>query len=234
MIVSLPEREKKSWYKKWWGITLIVVFLFGLGFASLYTYQVYKIWQEAKSGKFLGKIGEAPFKMDELIDDLSPSLGQKKAKIVIVEFGDFSCVNSLKAFATIRELAEKYKNEVKIIWRNFPVTKESSPDLARAAICAHKQDKFWPMHDRLFQMQGNVPLDNLKGVAQKIGLNVTAFEKCFDSKIVDTDLKKDFFAAEYGAVKGTPTFFVNGYKIEGPIPLPMWDEIIDKLLKAVQ
>jgi protein-disulfide isomerase len=226
--------NKKHWYKKWWGIFLLAIALLVFCFAPFYIYQFYTVWQSVRSGNYIGKMEEAPFKMENLFDKLSPALGKDDAKIVIVEFGDFNCVNSLKAFSIVRELAEKYKDKVQISWRNFPVFQESSSDLARASVCAHKQNKFWPMHDRFFQLQGNVPLDNLSGVAQKAGLNVTAFEKCFNSKLGDADLKRDFYAAEYGEVKGTPTFFVNGYKIEGPIPLPMWDQIIEQLLKVAK
>lgn len=224
--------KKKSWYKHWWGILLIILGLIILGMGALFGYEFYKIWQSSRSGNQTGLSAEAPYKMAELVDPASPFLGNDKAKIVIVEFGDFNCANCFKAFPIVRELAAKYKDQIKLYWRNFPVIQESSSDLARAAICADKQNKFWAMHDRLFQMQGKVTTDLLSQIAQKAGVDVAKFENCFNSKIADPQLKKDFYAAEAGEVKGTPTFFINGYKIEGPIPLAMWDEIVGQFLKA--
>jgi len=218
---------KKAWYKRPIWIFLMIVVVALLAFGCLVGYQFYKIFKNRNV------LPTAPYDMAKVMDPTAPWIGSADAPITIVEFGDFNCAGTKKVMSTLRELESKYKGKIKIYWRNLPVIAETSPDLARAAICAHKQGKFWPFHDRLFQLQGTTIDETiLAQLAQKVGLNVNVFKSCFQSKIADADLKKDFLAAQAVEAKKTPTFYVNGYKMESAIPLSMWESIITMFLKA--
>lgn len=224
----------KPWHKRWWFIILAIFFGLIIIFSPFYIYQFIQIYKQIKSGTYVSPdllLQEAPYDMAKLTDNLSPWLGTENAKVIIVEFGDFNCPRCLQSFPVVRELAEKYKAQIKFYWRNYPAVKENSLDLAKAAVCSHKQKKFWQFHDKLFQMAGQVSVNNLESIAQSIGLNVKSFKDCLDNELTMAQIRKDFYAAEDGEVRGTPTFFVNGYKIEGAVPLAMWEEIIVQFLK---
>lgn len=153
------------------------------------------------------------------------SLGPDGAKITIVEFSDFACPYCREEYPIVRQLAAKYKGSVKIIYRDYPLH-ENSVALALAARCAGEQGFFWPMHDKLFAAQGSFSAADLPGMAASVGADKAKFSACYDAQKYLTDIQKDLSDAEYLKLKGTPTFFINGYKFEGAIPLENFEEIL--------
>jgi len=227
----------KTWYRRWWVKILFVLAGLLLVFLPFYFLAMYRVYGEIKSGTYIATEGlkeKAPFNMDNLIDPMSPFEGASDAKIQIVEFGDFNCSKCLAAFPIIRELMAKHHDQIRFSWRNYPVVQGSSLDFALAAVCAHKQNRFWALHDKLFQSQGSVTPGTLTDVAKKIGLDVVTFQSCLQNKMTQAQIKKDYYAAQEGAVKGTPTFFINGYKLQGVIPLESWEQIIKKFLTVYE
>lgn len=166
--------------------------------------------------------------------DSDPFIGNKNtAKIQMVEFGDFQCAYCHQAFPVVREIMEKYKNDLFFVFRDFPVL-DAHPDALNSAIaasCANEQGKFWQMHDKLYINQENLTEDDLKNYVLQIGLDLAEFSICYaDSK------NKDEVAVDYDdglalGVSGTPTFFINGYKISGAIPRDVFFNIMDMALK---
>lgn len=158
-----------------------------------------------------------------------PSLGNKASKLVIVEFADFECPTCLQAYPIIRTLNNKYEKDILFIFRNYPVLNENSQMLALAGFCAEEQAKFWQFHDKLFANQGQLNnLSDFKALAFSAGINWSKMEQCIkDEKYRDLLIEDMADALDLG-VKGTPTFFVNGNKLEGAIPLATWEEIIKK------
>ena len=157
-------------------------------------------------------------------------LGTADAKVTIVEFSDFACPFCKNSYPKIRALGIKYKNNVKIIFRDYPL-KENSLDLAMAGRCAGEQGFFLPMHDKLFQNQGIYQKDGLIELANQIGADTKRFSGCMESKKYLAMIRKDFSDGELLEISGTPAWFVNGYKIEGDVPMGTWEEIINKFLK---
>ncbi len=158
-----------------------------------------------------------------------PHLGNIDSGLVIVEFGDFECPICKEAFSAIRTLTNKYPNDVNFIFRNYPIKNDNSTMLAQASLCANDQNKFWQLHDRLFMSQGSMSnLDDFKALALKAGLNWTALSTCISSEKYRNQVMGDMSDALDAGVKGTPTFFVNGTKLEGAVPLANWEEIIKK------
>lgn len=159
----------------------------------------------------------------------SPYLGNVSSTLVIVEFGDFECSVCLGAYPAIRSLTNKYPNDILFIYRNYPVTSDNSTMLAQAGLCAHEQNKFWQFHDKLFMSQGKMTnLDDFKKVAISAGVNWSKLEQCLATeKYRDAVLKDTADAIDLGA-RGTPTFYINGNKLEGAITLEAWEQIIAK------
>ncbi|MDP4011041.1 MAG: thioredoxin domain-containing protein [Candidatus Roizmanbacteria bacterium] len=96
-----------------------------------------------------------PAKVEVAIGD-SPSIGSKDAKVTIVEFSDFECPYCARAFATVKQIKDAYPKDVKIVYKQLPLTNihPNAQKAAEASICAKDQGKFWEMHDKIFESQG--------------------------------------------------------------------------------
>ncbi|MFI5394454.1 MAG: thioredoxin domain-containing protein [Candidatus Binatia bacterium] len=170
-----------------------------------------------------------------------PMRGNPDAKVTIVEYSDFQCPFCSRAYNTIEsEVLKAYGDKVRLVYKNFPLSSihpwaESG---ALAAACARKQSPagFWKMYDFLFQNQQEISLDNLKekaqGVIKEAGLDVTAFDACFDNKAALDAVKSDETEAEALGVNSTPTFFINGQKLEGAVPFENFKAVLDQALSA--
>lgn len=164
-------------------------------------------------------------------------LGTTTPRVTIVEFGDFACPYCRNSYTTLRELGFKYQNSIKIIFKDFPIHNDSL-DLALAARCAGEQKLlssqeglFWPMHDKLFALQGQFATTSLPDLAVSIGADANLFKNCLGGKKYLNDIKKDYLDGEELKISGTPTFFINGYKLAGEIPKDKFEEIIQQFLK---
>ena len=206
-------KKKKAWYKRWWGISIIVFLVLIILFSVFVVYQILNILEQKRSGSYLNE--DVQYKMELFADELSASWGSDAAVVKIVEFGDFNCVRCLQFYPVQKQLKEKYGDKIKFYWRNYPVIKESSLNFALAGVCAERQDLFWPLHDRFFQLQGTISLGDIEPLAESVGVDVEKYKECLDHSLTMSQIRKDYFAAQDGDVRGTPTFIINGYKIEG-------------------
>ena len=224
--------KKKSWYKRWWAIILFIIFGLLIVFAPFYVYQTYSIYKQIKTGVYVSSSdfqGEAPYDMTLLIDQFSASFGNENAVVKVVEFGDFNCQMCKQAYPVVKKLKAEYGDKIQFYWRNFPVINDSSITFAKAGVCANEQELFWPLHDYMFEMT-NTNLDRLTGFLIGLGLDKNIFEECLDNKLTSSQILKDYYAAADGEVRGTPTFFINGYKVQGVLPYELWQKILDKFI----
>jgi protein-disulfide isomerase len=159
-------------------------------------------------------------------------LGTSTPKVTIFEFSDFACPYCQQAYPIVRELSYKYRNSIKIIFKDFPIH-DNSLDLAMAARCAGEQkpELFWAMHDKLFTLQGQFATTSLPDIAVSIGANRAAFETCLASKKYLSAIKNDYTDGQALNIAGTPTFFINGYKVAGVIPEDKFESMIQQFLK---
>jgi protein-disulfide isomerase len=220
----------KPIYKTWWGIlaisllTIILIFLVAAGFY---------FYNSIKTAKL--ELNQAGFKLSgqqyAAADNEHYWTGSAKATITIVEFGDFACPVCEQSFPTIREISQKYKNDIKFIWRDYPVVQDYSADLALAGRCAGEQGLFWLMHDKLFQNQGVNTADQLIAAANQIGADTARFKDCLNKEKYLPQIEKDLADGQKFGITGTPTYFINGYKIAGDIPRDTFIKIIEGLKK---
>lgn len=222
------EFSTKPWHKKWGGALLVIFAVIILSFLSASAFYFIKEIKNAKSKISQTEIINNGQKYNAVSSD-NYWLGSANAKITIVEFGDFTCPVSKKSFSTIREISLKYKNDIKFIWRDYPVYSESSAALALIARCAGEQGLFWPMHDKLFQNQGVIELDGLIALANQIGANTERLRNCVQKQKYLPQITKDLADGKSFNISGTPAYFINGYKIEGDIPYETVVKIIEEL-----
>jgi protein-disulfide isomerase len=169
------------------------------------------------------------------------SWGPATAKVTIQEFSDFGC-SHCRDFAQNQgqQLRAEYEKtgQVRFEFKPFVLDWSRTADPANAAVCAADQGKFWDYHDALFARQGTsadaFSTEALKAYGAQLGLDATTFNRCVDKKerysLLDTS------AAEGRAlgVSATPTFFINGQKIEGAVAYPVIKAQIDGLLNGAQ
>ena len=167
----------------------------------------------------------------------------KDNKIVLVEYSDFQCpacqlyeqmISALEEDPEAKNVMEK----VTLVYRNFPLDQihPNAREAAYAAEAAGKQDKFFPMHDLLFENQTAWseqpdPTQVFEGYAKELNLSLDQYKKDYDSSAVREKVQADFLSGTNADVQGTPTFFLNGSKIQNPRSP---EELIDILTKALE
>ncbi|MDZ4221773.1 MAG: DsbA family protein [Patescibacteria group bacterium] len=169
----------------------------------------------------------------DVATDDDPSIGRADAGVTIVEFSDFECPFCRQSYPIIRSLTQEFKDEVRFIYRDFPLVAihENAHTAARAGFCADKQDLFWQLHDKLFQNQDAMGKTAILGYANQIGADSAAFAACLDSQEAYNEVDEDIAAGEAAGVSGTPTWFINGIRVAGVIPEDVFRQIIIELAK---
>ncbi len=155
--------------------------------------------------------------------------GKEKSHITLVEYGDFQCPYCGKAYPIVKEI-QKIKGDVlRFVFRNFPLSEIHSYALhaAYAAEAAGKQQKFWEMHDILFENQENLKDSDLRLYSEKLSLDMDQFTKDMNSDEVAKKVQTDIIGGIKSGVNGTPTFFINSIRFDGPAELDSLLEAID-------
>jgi len=242
--VAMKARHKNlllPWYKKWWGIFILCLAgLLLIGVISSGIYVIKKI-RDIKSGKLEISQEEQWQNYVNAIngDGTNYYMGQASSTITIVEFGDFACPYCQSSAAATEEMRIKYQDRIKFIYRDYPLH-ENSIDLALAARCAGEQNKFWQMHDSLFAHQdvlsaATTTNDELKtdllNIASDLNLGIGQFAACLDDRRYIGRIKKDYEDGELLEIDGTPTWYVNNYRITGSMDAEKMEELITGLIK---
>jgi protein-disulfide isomerase len=167
-----------------------------------------------------------------------PVLGDKNAKVTVVEFADFQCPFCEQWFTNVETpLIKDYVNtgKIKFAFRNYAFLGQESTWAAEAAYCANDQGKFWDYHDYLYKHQGQensgaFSKANLEQFAADLGLNTTQFNSCLDSDKYATQVANDVKDGQTAGVTGTPTSFVDGQSVVGAQPYSAFKTLIDQEL----
>ncbi len=163
-----------------------------------------------------------------------PDMGNAANPILtIVEFADFGCPYSKEA-NYIPQLLSSFTDRVRFVYRDFPVL-ELHPTAAlagEAGECAQEQKRFFDYADKVFRNQNDISDAALRRYAREIGLNPVTFDECLDSHRYKAEVEQDRTDGIAAGVRGTPTFFINGQRIEGAIPQKIFERIIAKYLKT--
>jgi protein-disulfide isomerase len=148
------------------------------------------------------------------------AVGPNDAPVTLEEFGDFECPPCGALHPDLKKIEQEYGSRVRIIFREFPLvpTHQHALAAARAAEAAGMQDKFWEMHDLIYETQRTWheafdvrPI--FEDYARRIGLNLDKFRKDQASEVVEQRIFLDGKRAHALGVKGTPTVFMNGREI---------------------
>ncbi len=232
------EKELRPWHRKWWGIasviiaTLILIIIAAIG---IYIVSEYARIQSGDPAKFIEEQKEAY--LNALNRYGANSHGPQDAPITIIEFSDFSCPYCQSSYAGLKAIREKYPEQVRIIYRDFPLH-DNSIFLALSARCAGEQGKFWEMHDVFFENQEkfNGDLEEVKTImpeiAEALGIDTASFNYCLTSQKYFTQIEQDYEDASYLEIEGTPTWFINNTtRITGSITASQLEELVSGLIQ---
>ena len=195
-------------------------------------------------GFFIGKINVPPTQNfipeNYNQDTVLRAVGNPKAKVVMVEYGDFQCPLCKVFFDdNFAKLKKDYIDTGKVyfIFKQFPLNIHPlAPGAAIASDCALAQNKFWEYHDMLYQKQDEWTqsqdyIGTLKQYAADLKLDTNKFDQCLDQRTTVNQVKADYLEGVSKGITGTPTFYLNDQTIVGAQDWSVFQAKLDQLLK---
>ncbi|MBE7471760.1 MAG: disulfide bond formation protein DsbA [Anaerolineae bacterium] len=211
--------NKQNSVRRWlaWGGVALVLLLLGVA-----------AWPRLNSdGQSASSAAEA-FMTDY------PSLGPETAPVIIVEYGDLGCPAcwAWHKLGVLKDIRAKYGDQVRFVWKDFPVITLDSPKAAEAAQCAHEQGKFWEFHDAIYDSDNPEAIgkNDLNAYAAKIGLDMDQFNTCVDTRRYQDKVNNQQQEAFEIGFTGTPAFLVNDQPFVGVQRFEVFEKVIDSLL----
>lgn len=166
-------------------------------------------------------------------------LGNNSKKVSLVEYGDFQCPACASFHPIIKQVVEKYKEDIEFQFRNFPLSQihPNARAASRAAEAAGKQNKYWEMHDLLYEQQDQwsssqnaVPI--FESYASELKLDIEKFKKDYASTEINSIINADFAEGQKLGVDSTPSFFLQGKKLNpAPTSVDEFSKVIDEAIK---
>lgn len=201
--------------------------------AALLSFAVYRVIETLPAGvrarALLGTAGRLVDLAEPVDDNRDHIQGPSTAVVTVVEYGDFECPWTAMVGPTAQELLVA-NTDVRYVWRHLPL-----PDVhpyaqtaAEAAEAAGDQDAFWPMHTLLLDRQDRLAPENLIGYAEQLGLDLDQFRDDLARHRHEARVQRDIDSADRSGVAGTPTFFVNGRRHDGPQDLTTLNRVIEE------
>lgn len=170
-------------------------------------------------------------KVWDIPEEDSPVFGAKNPKLTIVEFTEFQCPYCSRIAPVMKDLMAKYPNDIKFVYKNFPLSfHPNARPAAAAAIAAQKQGKFWEFRYALAPHSSRLGDSIYVEVAKEVGLDIEQFNK---DRVLDdamnARIQKDFDLGAKVGVQGTPNFYINGKRQDRFSP-----DLVEKLLKEAK
>jgi protein-disulfide isomerase len=143
-----------------------------------------------------------------------PFKGPAEAPVTIVEFADYQCPHCKAAAPLMREVLKRHAGKVRVVFIDFPINRSGISRLvAKGAVCAEQQGRFWDFHDLAFDNQASLTVSAPTSLAAQLGLDKVAFESCYQSQSPERKVASAEAEAERLGLKSTPTIFVNGQRL---------------------
>lgn len=162
----------------------------------------------------------------------APVKGPDDAVVTIVEWSDFQCPFCNRVSPTLAQIEKEYGDQVKIAFKHLPLSFHAQAPQAHAASeAAHRQGKFWEMHDRIFSNQKDLSVATLENHARAIGLDMDRYSKDVAAPGIKKKIDEDVAQAGKLGVTGTPAFFINGKFLSGAQPFDKFKRLIDAAIE---
>jgi len=173
-------------------------------------------------------------------EDDDAFLGDENAPVTLIEFTDYQCPFCGRFYSqTLAQIKSDYVDtgKVKIVMRDYPLGFHNNAQKASEATeCAEEQQKFWEMHDKIFDNQSLIDVPSLKKYAGDLGLDQAAFDDCLDSGTYAQEVQDDMKDGQASGITGTPGFWIvgpdgKGEKLSGAQPFASFQAAFDRYLQ---
>jgi protein-disulfide isomerase len=159
------------------------------------------------------------------VDDRDHIQGNPRAALTLVEYGDYECPHCGRAYPIVKRVQERLGKKLRFVFRNFPLN-EIHPHALHAAEAAESvaqhggTEAFWAMHDLIFEHQRDLSDAALGRLAAQAGVDAELVRRELEEDRYEPRVRGDFMSGVKSGVNGTPTFFINGIRHDGP-----WEEV---------
>lgn len=211
--------------KRFWIILGVVV----LGMLALFI--ITGKSEDKSSGNFTGDASQV--QADDHVRN------QRDLPVTLIEYGDFQCPSCGAYYPVLKTLEEEYSKNVSFVFRHFPL-RTIHPNAQAASLAAEAagmQGKFFEMHDKLFETQnawGQISTNQqslFESYAQELGINMDQFKADYKSQEAADKINRDVSSGKQFNITGTPTFVINGKKIENPKDITAFKQVLDDAIK---
>jgi protein-disulfide isomerase len=163
-----------------------------------------------------------PAKLTPPVSKSDHLLGSPDALIELVEYGDYQCPHCGLAHPILKKIRKTFGKKLRFAFRHFPLSNvhEYALPAALAAEAADKQQRFWEMHDMIYEHQQQLNGYALLDFALDLRLNIPLFKMDIQDPLLAEKVERDFESGVRSGVNGTPSFFINGYKYNGAYDYP--------------
>jgi len=163
-----------------------------------------------------------------------PARGPDQAPVTIVEFTDYGCPHCRRhAAEVLPALLARYGDTLRYVVRHFPIPALTTNAIGAAAAveCAHQQDRFWEYKEALLRQDDALADELLRSQAEAVGLDMDRFGRCLTDRAARDAVERDILDGWELGVTGTPTFFINGRRFTGRMPLDRMAGYVDLALR---
>jgi len=166
-----------------------------------------------------GEVGldKRPLGLVRPVSGADHRIGLADAPVQLVEYGDYECPYCVQALPGVQRILLRYGDRLLFVFRHFPLVSQH-PHAWRAALAAEAaavQDRFWPMHQHLLDHEHVLTDEELSEHARSLGLDMAAYERDMHDPALAEHVRQDALSGLHSGVLGTPTFFLNGRRLEG-------------------
>jgi protein-disulfide isomerase len=158
--------------------------------------------------------------------------GDESAPVIVVEYGDYECPHCGRAYPIVKQLQKHFGQQLGFVFRNFPLAEihPHAESAAESAEFAAASERFWEMHDGIYENQEALGEPILLELVETLELSAPALRKALNDKEFAPRVREDFLGGVRSGVNGTPTFYINGLRHEGPFEFEFLAAAIDAQL----
>jgi len=171
-----------------------------------------------------------------------PVYGKVDAPITVLEWADFECPHCGTVAPQLKALAQKYKDDVRVIFRHYPLDQACNQNVgplhqnachaARAAVCAQEQGRFWELSAKMFGNQSYLGVQDILFMAGELSIDKATLSECMDSELAHSRVARDLADGELAGIRGTPSIFLKGVHPSGWIFNELGVEGAELLIQA--
>jgi protein-disulfide isomerase len=160
--------------------------------------------------------------------------GDKYARITLIEYGDYQCPHCGHAYPIVKRIQKRFGHELCFVFRNFPLNEihPFAESAAETAEFAGGFDRFWEMHDAIFENQENLGADLLLELSERLGLSGPELREALSTGQFTPRVREDFIGGARSGVNGTPSFFINGQRHDGSFEFAELVDAIEGSIRA--